>query len=294
MLARHALARLLCVLALLLTASARTDASESRAASVQGLYATHIAATSPGRAPRAPRRATSSMHAAAQCPRARASTALGEVARPQLPPTRGALLADARRERGRASGGITTYALIADIRGSVRLVVNAATGVVAQRIDYGPFGEVIADTAPAPCVRIVVTPSGQGRLGVGILTADEVASSPLRQDSCHRLIREVLIAGLASRGRETNPQSDSMQRSVQVEDGQRMVGPAEISANRLAQEIGIGQPTLSKWLRDAGGRMPGVKFASPPPPPRSPRRSEDWSPEGFGGWRISMGMLRMI
>src|SRR4029077_6178015 len=27
-------------------------------------------------------------------------------------------------------------------------VVDAATGEVAQRIDYGPFGEVIADTAP--------------------------------------------------------------------------------------------------------------------------------------------------
>jgi len=148
MLARHALARLLCVLALLLTASARSGASESRAAPVLGLYPTHIAATSPGRAQRAPRRATSSIHAAAQRPRARASTALGEVARPQLPPTRGALHADARRERGRASGGITHYSLIADLCGSVRLVVNASTGVVAQRIDYGPFGEVVADTAP--------------------------------------------------------------------------------------------------------------------------------------------------
>jgi len=59
---------------------------------------------------------------------------------------------------------------------------------------------------------------------------------------------------------------------------QRMVGPAAISANRLAQEIGIGQPTLSKWLRDAGGRMRGVKFDSPPPSSAS-RRPEDWSPE---------------
>ena len=60
---------------------------------------------------------------------------------------------------------------------------------------------------------------------------------------------------------------------------QRMVGPAAISANRLALEIGIWQPTFSKWLRDASGRMPGVKFDSPPPSPRSPRRPEDWSPE---------------
>jgi transposase len=60
---------------------------------------------------------------------------------------------------------------------------------------------------------------------------------------------------------------------------QRMVGPAAISANRLAREVGIGQPTLSKWRRDTEGRIRGVKFDSPPPPPRSPRRPEDWSPE---------------
>jgi transposase len=58
-----------------------------------------------------------------------------------------------------------------------------------------------------------------------------------------------------------------------------MVGPAAVSANRLAREVGIGQPTLSKWRRDAEGRIRGVKFDSPPPPPRSPRRPEDWSPE---------------
>lgn len=60
---------------------------------------------------------------------------------------------------------------------------------------------------------------------------------------------------------------------------QRMVGPAAISANRLAQEVGIGQPTLSKWLRDVEGRVGGVKFNSPPPRPRSARRPEDWSAE---------------
>jgi len=32
---------------------------------------------------------------------------------------------------------------------------------------------------------------------------------------------------------------------------QRMAGPESISANALAQEVGIGQPTLSRWLRDA-------------------------------------------
>jgi transposase len=55
-----------------------------------------------------------------------------------------------------------------------------------------------------------------------------------------------------------------------------MAGPEAISANRLSQEVGIGQPTLSKWLRRAEGRMGSVKLGSPPPPPRRP---EDCSPE---------------
>lgn len=42
----------------------------------------------------------------------------------------------------------TTYRLIADHLGSVRLVANAATGVVAQRLDYDEFGKVINDTNP--------------------------------------------------------------------------------------------------------------------------------------------------
>jgi transposase len=94
-----------------------------------------------------------------------------------------------------------------------------------------------------------------------------------------RLIREFLIAGLLSRGRETTRKVTQYSEAFKSKMVQRMVGPEAISANRLSQEIGIGQPTLSKWLRDASGRMPGVKFDSPPPSPRSPRRPEDWSPE---------------
>jgi RHS repeat-associated protein len=44
-------------------------------------------------------------------------------------------------------GGVT-YRLISDHLGSVRLVVNASTGAVAQRIDYDEFGNVLADTSP--------------------------------------------------------------------------------------------------------------------------------------------------
>ena len=41
-----------------------------------------------------------------------------------------------------------TYRFIRDVQGSVRLVVDSATGVVAQRIDYDSFGTVLMDTNP--------------------------------------------------------------------------------------------------------------------------------------------------
>jgi RHS repeat-associated protein len=41
-----------------------------------------------------------------------------------------------------------TYRLIADHLGSPRLVVDAATGTVAQRMDFDEFGRVTLDTAP--------------------------------------------------------------------------------------------------------------------------------------------------
>lgn len=42
----------------------------------------------------------------------------------------------------------TTYRLITDHLGSVRLVVNSQTGAVAQRLDYDEFGRVLQDTNP--------------------------------------------------------------------------------------------------------------------------------------------------
>jgi RHS repeat-associated protein len=41
-----------------------------------------------------------------------------------------------------------TYRIVTDALGSVRLVVNAATGAVAQRLDYDEFGQVLVDTSP--------------------------------------------------------------------------------------------------------------------------------------------------
>lgn len=44
-------------------------------------------------------------------------------------------------------GGIE-YAVITDARGSVRRVVDARTGAVAQALDYDPFGRILADSNP--------------------------------------------------------------------------------------------------------------------------------------------------
>jgi RHS repeat-associated protein len=44
--------------------------------------------------------------------------------------------------------GGATYRIITDQVGSVRLVVNASTGAVVQRLDYDSFGNVLQDTNP--------------------------------------------------------------------------------------------------------------------------------------------------
>ena len=44
--------------------------------------------------------------------------------------------------------GGTTYRLVTDHLGSVRLVVDAATGTIAQQVDYDEFGRVLLDTSP--------------------------------------------------------------------------------------------------------------------------------------------------
>ena len=44
--------------------------------------------------------------------------------------------------------GGATYALLKDERGSVRFVVDVFSGVVAQALEYDPFGKVTSDTSP--------------------------------------------------------------------------------------------------------------------------------------------------
>ena len=59
---------------------------------------------------------------------------------------------------------------------------------------------------------------------------------------------------------------------------QRMAGPEGISANALSKEVGISQPSLSRWLREAG-RISGMSKS--PKQEKSPHR---WSAEER--WRV--------
>ena len=58
----------------------------------------------------------------------------------------------------------------------------------------------------------------------------------------------------------------------------RMVGPGAVSASVLARQVGVPQPTLSQWLREAN------RVAAMPPPPeeKEPAPSPEpkkWTPE---------------
>lgn len=50
--------------------------------------------------------------------------------------------------KGASAMSGVAHRIITDQVGSVRLVVNTSTGVIAQRMDYDTFGNVILDTSP--------------------------------------------------------------------------------------------------------------------------------------------------
>jgi transposase-like protein len=56
----------------------------------------------------------------------------------------------------------------------------------------------------------------------------------------------------------------------------RMLGERRLSASALSKEVGVGQPTLSRWLREAG-RVGVVTESNEDKRPE--RRPEDWSPK---------------
>lgn len=58
----------------------------------------------------------------------------------------------------------------------------------------------------------------------------------------------------------------------------RMAGPGAVSATQLSRELGVGQPTLSRWLKDAATVAPVSKPKTSRGAPQSaPRRPQDWS-----------------
>ncbi len=59
----------------------------------------------------------------------------------------------------------------------------------------------------------------------------------------------------------------------------RMTGPRRVSANALSKEVGVGQPTLSLWLRTAGS----VASVSNPPPLRQRLCDERRNAQGHLG-----------
>lgn len=67
---------------------------------------------------------------------------------------------------------------------------------------------------------------------------------------------------------------------------QRMSGPRAKTATALAPEVGVSQPTLSRWLRAARANVSVMSKKPPPvtdppaePAPKPSRRPEDWSAE---------------
>ena len=59
----------------------------------------------------------------------------------------------------------------------------------------------------------------------------------------------------------------------------RMVGPDRITATALAVEVGVPQPTLSRWLREAATVSSMVTDDNKKPAEAPRRRPQDWTAE---------------
>jgi len=61
----------------------------------------------------------------------------------------------------------------------------------------------------------------------------------------------------------------------------RMLGPNAVSANALEQEVGVPQPTLSRWLRETAtfAAMEKKDKQKDKQPAAPARRAQDWTPE---------------
>ena len=76
-----------------------------------------------------------------------AVAAVGDVAEFQLTVSRFVYGSQSHSPDYVVQGGVT-YAYVRNHLGSIRLVVNSASGAVAQRLDYDSWGNVTGDTGP--------------------------------------------------------------------------------------------------------------------------------------------------
>lgn len=61
----------------------------------------------------------------------------------------------------------------------------------------------------------------------------------------------------------------------------KMLGPSGVTATALAAKVGVPQPTLSRWLREAAtlGAMSTEHDDDAPAPPATPAKPRQWTPE---------------
>lgn len=116
-------------------------------------------------------------------------------------------------------GGVA-HRIVADHLGSVRLVVDASTGAIAQRIDYDTFGNVLADTNPGfqpfgfaggiydPATRLVRFGARDLDSSVGRWTAKDPVGFAGRDANLYRYVRNSPVNLVDHRGRTGNPFDD--------------------------------------------------------------------------------------
>ena len=158
--------------------------------------------------------------------------------------------------------GGTTYRVITDSVGSVRLVVDSATGAVAQRIDYDSFGAVTTDTNPGfqpfgfagglydPDTRLVRFGARDYDAAAGRWTAKDPIAYSGNDTNLYRYSRNDPVNQVDPSGLLT------FNEALDIAAGffETITGPATVIAN------------LPAVLQDSGGRYLNDVFGFPNPP----------------------------
>ncbi|MCB9156476.1 MAG: hypothetical protein H6645_05105 [Caldilineaceae bacterium] len=158
-------------------------------------------------------------------------------------------------------GGVT-YGLISDHLGSVRLVVNADTGAVVQRLDYDAFGVVLTDTNPG------FQPFG---FAGGLYDADSGLTRFGRRDYDAETGRWTTKDPLGFAGGDTNLYLYVGGDPVNLKDqgGNFFFTAIVLSAILLASimALPLAMKVLKKW-QERRNQQPADEFVGPPLPPQ--------------------------